>query len=334
MYPSARRSDHVDMYKSVTKGQVKVADPYQWLERNSAETNEWITAQEAFTRQYLEQNPDHVKLEKEIRVNTDFAKVSAPSLEHDGRWYWNYNSGLQAQSVLHRSKDKTLPDFSTESGPGGEVFFDPNMLSEDGTAALATSAFSHGSGEYYAYGISLSGSDFCTIYVRRTDCPLAEVDGVRPNHHDKRLPEEIRFVKFSSITWTHDSKGFFYQRYPDRESHGFATEDKAGIETQGDTNAMLYYHKIGTSQAEDILVVKDDENPEWMWSADISEVDGRYLILYINKDTDRKNKLWIADLANNEIGPDMKWDKVVDDFDAAHEMLVTLSFCSAHIYFL
>jgi len=43
------------MYKSVTKGQVKVADPYQWLERNSAETNEWITAQEAFTRQYLEQ---------------------------------------------------------------------------------------------------------------------------------------------------------------------------------------------------------------------------------------------------------------------------------------
>ena len=33
------------------------------------------------------------------------------------------------------------------------------MLSEDGTAALATSAFSHGSGEYYAYGISLSVSD-------------------------------------------------------------------------------------------------------------------------------------------------------------------------------
>jgi prolyl oligopeptidase len=98
---------------------------------------------------------------------------------------------------------------------------------------------------------------------------LAEVDGVRPEHHDKRLPDEIRFVKFSSITWTHDSKGFFYQvcliyhsskvrcqyfarlqRYPDRESHGLATEDKAGTETQCDVNAMIYYHKIGTSQCE------------------------------------------------------------------------------------
>lgn len=31
------------------------------------------------------------------------------------------------------------------------------------------------------------------------------------SHDDGRLPEEIRYVKFSSITWTHDSKGFFYQ---------------------------------------------------------------------------------------------------------------------------
>jgi hypothetical protein len=26
-----------------------------------------------------------------------------------------------------------------------------------------------------------------------------------------RLPDELHFVKFSSIAWTHDSKGFFYQ---------------------------------------------------------------------------------------------------------------------------
>ena len=47
--------------------------------------------------------------------------------------------------------------------------------------------------------------------MRRTDAPLAETGGVRPEHHDGRLPEEIRFVKFSTIVWTHDSKGFFYQ---------------------------------------------------------------------------------------------------------------------------
>ncbi|KZP21737.1 hypothetical protein FIBSPDRAFT_740187 [Athelia psychrophila] len=320
-YPTARRSSHVDEYKSELKGLVKVADPYQWLEKNTPETEEWVSAQEAFTRAYLDQNPDRVKLEDEIRKNMDYAKVSAPSLKYDGRWYWYYNSGLQAQSVLYRSKDSKLPDFSKDIGPGGEVFFDPNLLSTDGTASLGTAAFSKGKGEYYAYGISLSGSDFCTIYVRRTDSPLAEVNGVRPEHHDSRLPEEIRFVKFSTIVWTHDSKGFFYQRYPDRESHGLATEDKAGTETDGDINAMVYYHRLGTQQSDDVLVMKDPENPEWMWGMDITETDGRYLSLYVLKNSDRKNMLWVTDLETNEIGPNMKWDKLVNTFDAEYDVL-------------
>jgi hypothetical protein len=53
-YPSARRSDHLDEYKSEAKGRVQVADPYQWLEKNTPETEEWVTAQEAFTRAYLD----------------------------------------------------------------------------------------------------------------------------------------------------------------------------------------------------------------------------------------------------------------------------------------
>lgn len=54
-YPFTRRSDHVDIYKSETKGHVHVPDPYQWLEKNTAETDEWVTAQEAFTRKHLDQ---------------------------------------------------------------------------------------------------------------------------------------------------------------------------------------------------------------------------------------------------------------------------------------
>jgi prolyl oligopeptidase len=89
------------------------------------------------------------------------------------------------------------------------------------------------------------------------------------------------------------------QRYPERAS---ASGDQSGLKTHGDLNAMLYYHRLGTSQcmyltssqctttereiAEDILVVKNDENPEWMWSAEVTE-DGRYLALYIIKDTSR-----------------------------------------------
>lgn len=74
-YPPARRSDHVDEYKSEAKGSVKIPDPYQWLEKHTEETEAWTTSQESFTRKYLDQNADRVKLESEIRSNTDYAKV-------------------------------------------------------------------------------------------------------------------------------------------------------------------------------------------------------------------------------------------------------------------
>lgn len=41
----------------------------------------------------------------------------------------------------------------TESGPGGELFFDPNLISVDGVAALTGTAMSP-CGKYWAYGIS------------------------------------------------------------------------------------------------------------------------------------------------------------------------------------
>jgi prolyl oligopeptidase len=74
-YPPARRSDHVDVYKSEAHGQVSVADPYQWLEQNTTETEEWTSIQERFTRSYLDKNADRQKLEDAFRTNTDYAKV-------------------------------------------------------------------------------------------------------------------------------------------------------------------------------------------------------------------------------------------------------------------
>ena len=79
-----------------------------------------------------------------------------------------------------------------------------------------------------------------------------------------------------------------------------------------------------------------------MWSVDVSEEDGKYLVLYIVKDTSRvckyspavnnifsdhkanvqKNLVWIANLDENEIGPSMKWYKLCNEFDAEYDMYV------------
>ncbi|GLB33294.1 putative prolyl oligopeptidase [Lyophyllum shimeji] len=311
-YPTTRRSDHVDTYKSAAKGEVRVPDPYQWLEEYTDETDKWTTSQEVFTRSYLDKNADRQKLEDAFRTSMDYPKFSAPTLYDDGRWYWFYNSGLQPQPIFYRSKGRALPDFSQDENVVGEVFFDPNLLTSDGTAALSIYDFSS-CGRYFAYGISYSGSDFVTIFLRATDSPLSEA-AKASGKDDNRMSDVIEYVKFSTIKWSKDSKGFFYQRYPAPQTV------KDGIKTGGDVDAMVYYHRIGTPQSDDILIHKDPDNPEWMWNVDISE-DGKYLILYTMKDSSRRNLLWTANLSKNEIGPNIKWNKIIDAFKAEYDVI-------------
>jgi len=44
---------------------------------------------------------------------------------------------------------------------------------------------------------------------------------------------------------------------------------------------------------------------------------GRYVVMTSSRDTARSNLLWIADLqdpSNKEIGPDMKWNKLINEW--------------------
>ena len=54
----------------------------------------------------------------------------------------------------------------------------------------------------YVYALSQSGSDWCYARIRKVAT-------------GEDYPETINWLKFSSLSFTHDNKGLFYQRFPE-----------------------------------------------------------------------------------------------------------------------
>ncbi|KAK1387772.1 hypothetical protein POM88_015950 [Heracleum sosnowskyi] len=94
-------------------------------------------------------------------------------------------------------------------------------------------------------------------------------------------PDTLSWVKVSGISWTHDSRGFFYSRYlPPIEGKEFAAASKisAGTETNANLDHQLYCHFLGTDQSEDILCWRDPDNPKHTFIGSVTE-DGKRLFV-------------------------------------------------------
>lgn len=84
-------------------------------------------------------------------------------------------------------------------------------------------------------------------------------------------PETLKKVRYSSMSWMHDNKGFFYGvtnmflcmnwKYISGILKGYLNQTgKAdGSETTSSENQKLYYHILGTDQSEDIEVVEFED---------------------------------------------------------------------------
>lgn len=262
VYPVSSTVDQVDNYHGI-----QVADPYRWLEDpDSDESRAWIDAQNQVTFSYLSSIPKRDALKQRITELWDYEKFGTPFKRGD-RYFYFKNDGLQNQNVLY-----TLPTLDSEP----TVLLDPNTLSEDGTIALSGLAISEDAA-LMAYGISVSGSDWQEWKVRNVET-------------GEDLPDHIRWVKFSGASWTQDNQGFFYSRY-DEPNEATKLEDANYFQ-------KLFYHRLGTSQSDDILIYERSDQKEWGFNGSVTD-DGRYLLIYIWLGTDPRNLLFVKDLTNS-----------------------------------
>src|SRR3974390_1609693 len=124
-YPNPRKSDQVDDYHGV-----RVSDPYRWLEDdNSAETAEWVKAENEVTFGYLAKIPYREQVKHRLEQLYNYTRYTPPI--HRGDYYiFSKNDGLQNQNVLYVQKGlEVVP----------EVLLDPNKFSADGTTRLGFS---------------------------------------------------------------------------------------------------------------------------------------------------------------------------------------------------
>ena len=258
-YPEARKSDQTDDYFGTV-----VADPYRWLEDpDSAESRAWIEAENALSFGFLEKIPARARIEERLTTLWNYERYGTPYLQ-GGRYFYGKNDGLQNQSVLYVAE-------SLDAEP--RVLLDPNTLSGDGTVALGGYAISD-DGKYLAYSLSAAGSDWTEWHVRDVDS-------------GQDLADHLRWVKFSGASWAKDGSGFYYSRYD---------APKEGEELQqANYYQKLFFHELGTEQAEDALIYERPDEKEWGFGGGVSE-DGAYLIISVRQGTEPKNRLFYKPL--------------------------------------
>ena len=264
-YPRTARIDHFDDYFGT-----RVPDPYRWLEDDTASAvKQWVEAQNAVTFRYLESIPFRARLRARLETLYNYPRYGAPYRRGD-LYVFSRNDGLQNQSVLYLQRGLT-------GRP--EVLIDPNTFSPDGTVRLGTAVLSR-DGKYLGYGLSSGGSDWQEFRVMEVATR-------------KVLPDRIRWVKVSNLSWHGD--GFYYSRYP-------APADTTKALSGSNEHHRVYYHRLGTPQEQDELVFEDPANPRRFHGVFITR-DERFLILTVS---DRSaagndgNAVWIRDLSRGE----------------------------------
>ena len=260
-YPETKKGTVEDTYFGTT-----VSDPYRWMEDDrSAETENWVKAQNKVTFDYLKSIPYREELKNQLEKVWNYEKISSPFKEGNYTYFYK-NDGLQNQYVVYRKKEGEEKD---------QVFIDPNTFSKDGTVSMAGLDFSK-DGSRAAYLISEGGSDWRKVIVIDTET-------------NKPIEDTLKNVKFSGISWK-GNDGFYYSSYDKPE----------GSELSAKTDQhKLYFHKVGTPQSEDKVIFGATADQKHRYVGGYLTEDEKYLLISASNSTSG-NKLFMKDLSKKD----------------------------------
>ena len=278
-YPEAPPGDVVDDYFGTP-----VPDPYRWLEDVDSEaTLEWIEAQNALWEEFIAGVPVRDSIRARLEELWSYERYSMP-VRRGGMFFYYRNDGVQEHPVFY---------CGDSLGGGGRVLLDPNSF-EDPDRSLSYASVSD-DGRLLAWGSSNSGSDWHTVHLMDVETGEA-------------LPDTIAWIK-SGVSWATDGSGFYYNAY-DRPEEG---EEY----TEENRNQKILFHRLGTPQQSDSLVLAMPEEPDWIFYGGESD-DGRYLVIgvYDTKLAD-SNGIFYVDLQSEE----REMVRLLDDFEASWSFL-------------
>jgi prolyl oligopeptidase len=253
-YPVTKKGNVVD-----TIFGTPVPDPYRWLEDDkSEETAAWVNEQNTLTFGYLDKIPFRAEIREQLTKMWNYEKFGMPFNEGDYTYYAK-NNGLQNQFVYYRQK----------AGGEPEIFLDPNTFSADGTTSLGEMGFSK-DGSMVAYTVSEGGSDWRKV--------------ITMNAITKQIVgDTLVDIKFTGIAWQ-GNEGFYYSTYDKPEGSQLSAMTD---------HHKLYFHKVGTKQADDKVVFGADRVRRYVGGY-LTE-DERYLVVTASIST-TGNELYIKDL--------------------------------------
>jgi len=265
-YPNSERGPVVE-----TLHGVPVADPYRWLEDpDSAQTKEWVAAQNAVTDEYLAGLASRTWFRAQLSAILGVPRAGVPRAR-GGRYLLDRNDGSQDQDVV------TVAEDLATLAAGGRVLIDPAEFSPHGTASLRAAELSP-DGKWVAYKVSEAGSDWTRLRVRAADSGADTAD-------------VVSYAKFVDPVWLPDSSGFFYWTYPE---HGRAAGDDPTALGIG----QLMLHRLGRD--DDELIYRPDNPRLLAWPYVFAE---GWLILTITAGTEHKCLVQARRLRGGAVGP-------------------------------